>query len=225
MEQDKNKKDSATKLVAQRVNKALEKFHEYLGAPFEKLVPSGNSDNLYKLYIKDTWHIIKIEEEKNNIYIPIDLAGNTTAYSSLILFSCIKNTIENEDKDRRDKIGTEFWFAGLPFNFHVEGFIDNYLGKTSAIRLKEILDLIGINATTYNSCFSVRTAEFNDDDLPELIADIFNKKDSDTLTVNHVRVALGIDHNYLIDYVKDGSNKQFIITDNGKKMHFQKSTK
>lgn len=221
---EKNKKnDDTDKRVVERVNKALEKFHEYLGAPFEMLVPSDKGNNLYELYIKDTWHLIKIEEDIDNIYIPIDLAGNTTAYSSLILFSCIKNIIENEDEDKRAKIDTEFWFAGLPFNFQVEGFVKKYLGQTSAIRLKEILHLIGIKEKTYGPYFSYRKGKFNDADLPELIEDIFNRGDKDTLTVFNVKKDLGISKYDLIEYIQLVS-EQFILTDNDTKIFFQKPT-
>lgn len=210
------------KRVAERVNKALELFNEYLGAPFEKLVQSSKDSNIYELYINETWEFIKIKEN-NIIYVPVNLAGNTTAYSSLILFSCIKHTIENEEKDKRGKIDTEFWFTGLPFNFQVEGFVKKYLGQTSAIRLKEILHVIGIKEKTYRSYFSKRTVEFNDADLPELIEDIFNRGDKDTLTVFNVKKDLGISKQDLIEYI-DLVSEQFILTDNNKKIFYQKPT-
>lgn len=211
------------KRVVERVNKALQLFNEYLGAPFEKLVPSEKGNNLYELYIKDTWHLVKIDEVNNQYYIPVDLAGNTTAYSSLILFSCIKHTIENEEKDKRGKIDTAFWFTGLPFNFQVEGFVKKYLGQTSAIRLKEILDLIGVKEKTYGPYFSKRTVEFDDDDLPELIEDVFNRGDKDTLTVFNVKKDLGISKQDLIEYI-DFVSEQFILTENNTKIFYQKPT-
>lgn len=225
MEQDKNMKDGVYKLVAERVNKTLEKFHEYLGGTFYSLLPSNKGDGLYELRSKQRIHIVKIDEVKDKLYQPIDLMDKMSGFAVYILFRLIKNQIYNEDVDKRGKKGIELWIAGLPFNFLIESFVEEYLGNTSAIRLKEILNLMGIKKSTYDPYFSHRVGEFRDVDLPELIADIFDKEDSDTLTVNHVRVALGIDPNYLIDYINDGYDEQFILTDNGKKIYFQKSTK
>ena len=203
-----DKNDNETKRIERGV-KVLKKLHEYLPDHFPDAEQLGNN--------------FQFKDLKGRVRFTIRGGGAIhTEYDSFtwskIDFEVIvlHNFVMNFNGDPYQ----DFDLAGLPFRFLIQRFIKKYLGITSRVRLEEILDLLSVKG--YAGYFSGEEGSFEDNQLDELIKDVFERKNKTEMTANSLAKWIGIKNLRLMEYLKTHQTDEIIYIPNKERVIYRK---
>lgn len=190
------KQDKETKEKLKKGMKVLKKLNEYLPDHFPDVEELDNF-----VCIKGIEEIALITIDHGVVHFEFDpFIRSQIDFEFLFIYSFVMNFIGNPYQD--------FYVSGLPFRFQINQFISRYLGATSRLRLREILDLMGVSEQGVS--FSGKFGLFEESQLDELIKDVFERKNKTDMTVKSLALLIGIKVRELMDYLERNQTDEII---------------